>query len=156
MHKWIVIIVIIIIIIIIIPNKYMEQRASWNTISCTAGNERPYILHNFSYHRQKNLLVVRIQCQRNPIHSSHCYCKVNYDIFVRYTPRTLKNASKGQVVSLSVTLWRPCIVNYNVSIHSTTDCRCPDHRQYSLLPLYPLRSQRNVPLCTVLKTLLAV
>jgi len=91
-----------------------------------------------------------------------CYCSLLWAIFNQSIPLTLylksillllcsldqilsRNAYKGQVVSLIITLWRP----HAVSTHSATDCRRPDHSKYSPSPLDPLRSQSNVPLCTL-------
>jgi hypothetical protein len=46
-------------------------------------------------------------------------------------------ATKSQVVSLNITLWRP----YAVSMHSATDCRRPYHSKYLPSPLDRLLSQ---------------
>jgi len=75
---------------------------------------------------------------------THRFSKYRF-IFL-YKPRQdlTRPATKSQVVSLNITLWRP----YAVSMHSATDCRRPYQSKYSASSLEPLRSKTNVPLCT--------
>jgi len=131
-------------ITVIVINNNLKQPASWDHISWTAGHEHSHTVNKFIYRRHKNQLLLPILIHRNPIHCSQCYCTVHFDITVQSRTSPFKKRLKSQVVSLSITLWRP----YADSMHSATDCRRPNHSKYSPSPLDPLRFQRNVPLCT--------
>jgi hypothetical protein len=128
----------------------MKQPSPWYSISYPARYECPLTLRkltsvttgkrssNWSIFWAKVIHVSTLKFSENA--SLILLCSLDQNLS--------RKSKEGQVVSLSITALRP----YTVSMHSATHCRRPDHRKYSTSPLDLLRSQRNVPLCTLLKT----